>query len=70
MWQCWHIQGLQDAQEILGEQGLLQWLSLQGCFHSSGLWKPPSCFQLGSTSHLQLPFKNNLKKITQLSKTK
>lgn len=40
MWQCWHIQGQQDAQEILGEQGLLQWLSLQGCFTAQGCGNP------------------------------
>lgn len=42
-----------------GRAGLAPVAFTAGMFHSSGLWKPPSCFQLGSTSHLQLPFKNN-----------
>lgn len=35
-----------------------------GMLHSSGPWRPAKCFQAGSTSHLQLPFKN-LKKPNQ-----
>lgn len=63
MWQCWHIQGQQDAQEILGEQGLLQWLSLQGCFTAQGCGNPPRAFSWAApptcSCLLKIILKNN-----------
>lgn len=54
------LQGQQDVLQILasGTPGLAPVALAAGMFHSSVLWKSTMYFQLGSTSHLQLPFKN------------
>lgn len=53
-------QGQHDPEQILasGTPGLAPVALAAGMFHSSVVWKPTMYFQLDSTSHLQLPFKN------------